>query len=335
MQFRRRWIAAVMLMAAGMAVGAQALPASAVGVNLAQAAHDLETLKPEQAPSIKDDIVKGAKGLEVAALNDYAKAVCEAMEPLLASKKQSTAINAMMAIVELKALDTDATLERAVGNANPAVRYWAVKGLGADGIMPRVRDVGGGTLGNAVAALNKQMKVETSIIIQMQIIKALVSAEDTAALAEGLSSLSEKWVDAAPDTTMLATATAGIDKLKELVSGKKLNEKVELAALTSMGHLMSLAAQHELSKTTNDGPVPAADHTALVLLMKSGAAMGAEIAKVELKPTFGFREVPKESMEIDQLYLMVNDLAGSPNVPGDLQKSFPKVALPPAIKSNK
>ena len=326
MQCRRWWIAAsvmaMVLIGGGMAQAAR-------GADIEQLVRELGAAHGKDAVDKKDEIIAGAKGLDPTAQNAYAVAVCQAIEnqKLLESKNADTQAIAVITVVELNALNTDGFLIRALTNANPAVRYWAAKGLGQ--IMDRLRRAAAS--GAAVKALQGQLKVETSGIVKAQILNAIALSGDFKEVLAAAKRLEADMKAKAPDAGTIDAARTAVDALDFFIEdadskGTPLPKADCLDAATVTTHLASYAAQgnHNL----NDKKVlPPGNQDAARYLAESGVKLLNAVGKTKIS-----LPAAKSTDGPDELLLEVNSVMGSKSIgDGEIQKTLPEVTIPETI----
>lgn len=327
MQCRRWWIAASVLMMVAMGAGGVRTALA----DAAKLARDLDAAHGKDAVDIKDGIVAGAKGLDPPAKNKYAESFCKAFDDahLLDSKNVEAQLNAIITIVELDALNTDSFLKPALKNSNPSVRYWAAKGLGQ--IMDRL--LRAGAAGPTSKALQAQLGVETSGIVKLQIVQAILAASDPSRggdiknAIEALATLKDAMQTSAPDAAAIKAATVATKALNDFLPllPAPLAKADQTRLLTAAAHAASFAAQQDVSlndkKTLPDG-----NQSAAVELAQSAVTLVNTIGKLRLAPAIRPGDGP------DELLLAVNSITGSASMGnGELQKTLPDVPVPPAI----
>ena len=333
MQFRRSCIAASVLFSllAGFIALRPALAAPPVEITPADAADGFLKLKGKDVVDWHDQVMKYYASLSFPDQNKYA----DASASIYGSKKvfektnPEGALNAIITLVDFKALPTDAALRNQLVNPQPAIRYWAAKGLTQ--IMPNIVSVRGLTLTKAVEALNNALKSETNGAIKAQIIRAINAVGDPMELQKPLDTLKSDLQTNVPDAATLQAARMAIDSLNTLVAGgTTLTPAEQNALVTSAAHLASFACQQNVA-LINKKMLPEGNYDAALGVVKSALTLFNTLGKTNFAVTKPADPSDTELLN-GQLLLDINSIVGSVGVgPGSLQKAFPTVPVPPAI----
>lgn len=240
------------------------------------------------------------------------------------SKDEIVRLNSAILIRDLATISSDRDLEKMLTNPDPAIRYWAARGL--EDIAGDLKLVGGG--GNAVKALTNAVRAEKSGVVIQEIIKALTAYGDPAAIRVGLKAVIALMSTSQPDVEMLHAAAAGIDALAPTVATSPAADKAETASIAAA--TASLAAQHyaayadTLAAGGESMPKPYEDATHDVV------AAAAKVAAAAAGKTYS---TPSGATPAEFL-LKVNTLFGSPGESnGTLQKDLPAVTAPPKVSA--
>ncbi|HVS70735.1 MAG TPA: HEAT repeat domain-containing protein [Phycisphaerae bacterium] len=169
MHLRRRWLPLVLLSTSL----ATLTPLTARAGYVEDQAKAMESATPEQAITIRNDVLKAAP-TGVLDRDKYGSEVCHAFTHIISdAKNPDAALNSAILIAKLGTLSTDATLEAMLKNPDPAIRYWAAKGL--EGIMTTLAKLPSAQK-EAVTALTDAQAAEKSDIVKSAIARALHAA---------------------------------------------------------------------------------------------------------------------------------------------------------------
>ncbi len=334
MQSRRWWksIVSAWLLGVCLAGAARIATAAPAPPGPPPAPADVATaiapLKGAAVVAYRTSVNASAATLNVTEKNRYAEKLGTALEPVIKGANVDAAINAIVLLVDLDVLFADRALVNALPNPNPAIRYWAAKGLG--NIMDRTRNVGPAAVAKLNGQLRDQLKVETSGIVKQQILRALAASGDVASLSDALLFLAQTLEKSPPDIGAINASTVGLDGLLAAIkAGATLNPTEKADALNALAQTLSFTSQHNLALAEKD-ILPDAQASAAVDLARSGVALLNALADKEIA------KLPNNinnSSSAGELFLGVSGIVGSPKVPGDLQKTFPAIPAPGEIKS--
>jgi hypothetical protein len=306
-------------MPAMLALGAAA-PAPAL------TAKDFESAAIREMPGMRDQVVKPVLAISSSvARNTQASAVAKDFSaPGLGvnSKRPEVRLNAAILIHDLKTLSTDSFLIPMLQNADPAVRYWAAKGL-AD-ISPGL--VSAGLQAKAQAALGDQSKVETSGVVSQQIIQALIQYKAFGPLLDALNAVTTQMEMTIPDVATLQTAAQGLNFVSGLMAAASPADKIKAATVAA--RLASFAAQQQKN---NETAIKVIDPTATlppdyVSAVKTSVDASVKVINGAAVKPF---PVPTGATAVE-LLLNVNGLVGK-----DMQAdaNLKSVPVPPQVKS--
>lgn len=255
--------------------------------------------------------------------NQHVKDTVKAFGALITHTDPLVSLNATIVVSKLDDIDIDATMIASLKHSNPAVRYWAAKGLSSVLVdLKKIR----ASYDRAVKALRDQLAVETSTMVKAEITKALAITDEAADAAIGLKRIADGFAAAAPsasDVIALRDAIVAVNDM--LIRTPSPKQQTEL--LTGAAHALNYAAQHENVLKNADpkavvGPELAQASVALVDLLKICGDKSA------VKP------VEARAMWLEGL-LGLNGLTGSSRTPGAVQAFDKAVALPKEIAKPK
>ncbi|HVX86175.1 MAG TPA: HEAT repeat domain-containing protein [Phycisphaerae bacterium] len=169
MHLRRRWLPLALLSTSL----ASLTPLVAHAVDVQAEAKTMESATPEQAVQVRNDVLRDAP-TGVLDRDKYGSNVCHAFAHIISDPKNpDAALNSAILVAKLGTLSTDATLEAMLKNPDPAIRYWAAKGL--EGIMPTLAKLPSAQK-EAISALTDAQTAEKSDIVKSAIARALHAA---------------------------------------------------------------------------------------------------------------------------------------------------------------
>lgn len=329
---RRRWRlwTTVLLLAALPAVTQAAGVGGAAAPTVQPTAKDFEATAAKDLPGKVADVMRFAPS-SITAKNLWAEGICgDFSKPDLGlnSKRPEVRLNSAILIHELKMLNTDKTLINMLNHDDPAVRYWAARGLGD--LSGSVKPVGGTTLSKVTDALDKQVKVEKVGVVTQELVKALVTYNASGALLDALEAVGAQMQAGTPDVSLLQTAGMALDEVQKSIATAPAADKLRAAGATA--NLGSFAAQQQIAykaslrtvDPTSTVPADYAKSTQKVLESAVGVckAAGASSLSVKLAP----------GTSPEELLMTANNAFGTQGKPGDLQKDMKTVATPPVIK---
>jgi len=334
MQFRRRWspIALFAIVAAFQASSAFA------AMDLKAEAAKLQKAKGQEAVDIANGVIDEQKKIPGPLDKDrFGAAVVAEFEPLIAGHNPDAALNAAIAIAKQHTASTDSALEKMLSNANPAIRYWGAKGVGE---IPNLKAVGGE--GAALRALNAQLPKETSGLVKKEIIRAIAKLDSITEMVKALDTLAAAMQTTTPDQETLEAASIGLTELdiaiKEAVSKGKPPAPAEILDIAKkVTLLLSFASQQEVAlfnaRTKDGGALPDGYHANVVAVTNNGIKVLNSLAGMS-----AFTGVPGD-LDPNATLLLLNGVTGAAfgETPGSgqVQKTFPGVTTPPAIKPGK
>ena len=335
MQFRRRWRAKAFLASVVMC-GAVAV-AAPLPPGLPDPAAEAARFKTDYDAGREDVAVADRSALVDACLHisdpvvrdDYGGKIAAAWEPLAGDKKAGIQLNAAICIGQLHTFSSAGALTGMLKHSNPAVRYWAARGLGD---IPNLKRFAGPTLTNALNALGAAMAKETTGIVKKEIMRSLGVLGDAGAILDGLDALGGTILGSVPDQPTLETASLGLADLDASLKATPPAAAMKTNIAKVVSFLASFVSQQEVSlqlaRQTNDGSLPPGYHT-------NAAAVVSNAIKV-LNTLAGKIAFTVDTSSPDKMKFDLDRLFGTPDVgPGQLQKEFPGVPVPPTIKPPK
>ncbi len=252
----------------------------------------------------------------------YAHTVGVQCAKLLTNK--NAALNAIIVIADMRDISVETALENGLSNHNPAVRYWAAKGLGE---ILNTLSVIRAAFHRAIAKLGAALKAETDPIVRQRIEDTLVEPRNpprqAASLLIGALATTAKGFAASPPHDLESVVSGITDVNKLLKKNVTLNAVQTRAAVSAVSRLISFSAQWYDTRQIplDEKPfVPQVMAAAGVLLDRLGKTTDFSGLKTGPKP------------DPVSLLLKVNNVTGSPGAPGEIQKVFPGVKSPPRIK---
>ena len=187
----------------------------------------------------------------------------------------------------------------------------------------------GPTTNLIVTGLGTRAKVETSGLVQQEIVKALIQYKAFAPLLDALDAISNQMEAGVPDTALLETAALGLDSVSRSMLSAAAADKVKGA--TDAARLASFAAQQQKK---NEEAVKAIDPAANVAADYAAAAQKVvEAATKVAGGATGTTYPTPTGASPDELLLNVNNLFGTPGGrAGKLQTDVTSVPVPPKVK---
>jgi hypothetical protein len=319
MQCRRRWNLVTLF---AIVATVTATSSAFAALDYAKKAAELETAKPPQTAEIQNQVVKDVQDeLDLRKRNELSRKVADNFERLLTSRSNDVQLNAAMTIARLHTIFTDAPLKRMLGHNNPAIRYWAAKGLAE---IPNLKEVGGAP--SAITALEKQLEKETSGTVKKEIVRAVAALGDVNDLIKVLEILSASMQATMPDQMTIDAATSALNEIDAVTrTAPAPKDAANIARATAT--LVSFATQQEFAVRSKD-PASISDgyHAAVVNLVNTAVKVLNDAAGKSV-----FTGVAGDSKP-EEFLLLVNGIVGSGAVPGKVQTTFQGVTIPPAIK---
>ena len=239
-------------------------------------------------------------------------------------------LNAAILIAQAKALSADAALENImIPNSNAAIRYWGAKGL--ENILPELMKVGGDAVKRALTALNTTIAHETSGVVKQEIIRALGAAGDGAALETAADALASQLQAGPADHETIDAAATAMSQLDALMKKGATIDKAKVANSAAMIASYSAqqlpAMQKRLQESGGPGDIPPAYSDSV------RAAVTAAINVLNDAAGKNAFTPPGKDSGPDEIQFNVDSITGSASAgAGSLQKIFPNVPVPSAIK---
>ena len=329
---RRRWRNLAMMLAVGLMAGSATVAAQAAGAVPAapKTPADFEAADAKDLPTLRDLIIK-AMPTEAVQRDRYGAQVAKdftAAGAGINSTRPEVRLNSAILIHDLNTLSTDQPLLSLIKSDDAAVRYWGAKGL--TDISARLMSGGVGPTTNLiVTGLGTRAKVETSGLVQQEIVKALIQYKAFAPLLDALDAISNQMEAGVPDTALLETAALGLDSVSRSMLSAAAADKVKGA--TDAARLASFAAQQQKK---NEEAVKAIDPAANVAADYAAAAQKVvEAATKVAGGATGTTYPTPTGTSPDELLLNVNNLFGTPGGrAGKLQTDVTSVPVPPKVK---
>jgi hypothetical protein len=328
---RRWWRNKAVILALGVAgtwtAGARWAVAAAAPPAAPFTAADFEKAEAKDLLTMREEILK-VKPMNPVLADSYGAAVAKDFSAAglgLNSPRQEVRLNSAILIHGLKTLSTDRTLIEMLKSKDAAVRYWGARGL--SDISDRMVQIGGHAVQAVVDALGAQAKVETSGVVQQELIKALIQYGTFVPLLDALNAISNQMETAIPDVPTLQTAALGLEFVGKSMGTALAPDKVKAAAVACRA--ASFAAQ-QLQKNEDSskaiGATVAPEYVAAVQKVVEAATKVAGGASGKSYPAPGGTDTP-------EFLKNVLDLFGAPgNHKGKLQTDIPSVPVPPAVK---
>jgi hypothetical protein len=323
---RRRWrlcVMALLMAAAPVLVQAAAAPISA------PTAKDFEAAAAKDLPGKAADVQKFGSTLAGKAKEDWAEnVVCpDFTKPGqgVNSAKPEVRLNSAIVIHDLKTLSADRTLEKMLDNDDPAVRYWAARGL-AD-ISALIKRVGGKTESDAIDALAKRLKVEKSSVVTQEIVKALANFGAAGALGDALQAVAQQMAAATPDLSLLQTAGIALENVTSWLPSAAAADKVRAAG--GAANVASFAAQQQLAY---EKALQSVEPTATLPADYFKATQKVVESALAACKAAGAGNLPAVSAATaTELLMNVNTTFGGDGKPGALQKEMKSAPVPQKI----
>jgi hypothetical protein len=296
---------------------------------LPKTAADFETSDVKELATLRDIVIK-AKPANPVDADGYGTKVCRdfvGKDVGINSKKAEVRLHAAILIHDLNTLSTDTTLVQMLSSDDAAVRYWGARGL-VD-ISGNLAKIGGTAVRNVVKALGDRAKVESSGIVQQEIVRALIQYSGFAPLLDALNATGDQMEAGIPDAALLETAALGLDFVGKSMGGAAAADKVKAATVAARA--ASYAAQQlkkneEAVKTIDASATVPADYVAAVQRVVDGATKvaGAAAGKTYSVPT---------GTSSYELLMNVNGVFGTPgDRAGKLQGDLTGVPVPSKVK---
>jgi hypothetical protein len=329
---RRRWQNRAMVLALGVTAGfwtANVSLGAAAGAAAVPTAADFEKADAKDLPSMRDAIIKPMSGMSALARDTYgAKVAADFTSAGLGvnSARQEVRLNSAILIHDLHTLSSEQPLILVLPSEDPAVRYWAARGL--SDLAPDLMRVGGPPVDRVVKALGDRAKIEKSGIVEQEIVKALIQYGAFVPLLNALTAISNQMETAIPDLTLLQTAS--LDSVNKSIAGALAADKIKAATVAA--RLASFAAQQ---LKNNEKAIQSIDPTAKVPAEYVAAVQRVVEAATKVVGGAAGKTYPVPTgASVDELLLNVNGLFGTPGGRGGtLQADIPSVPVPPAVKA--
>jgi hypothetical protein len=303
------------------------LGATAPGTNPPLTAADFEAANVRDMAAMRDKVITAMKPLSASDKSAFATKVCEdfsAQNVGINSKRPEVRLNSAILIHDLGTLSTDRYLEQMVDDADPSVRYWAARGL--YDISSQINMTGGLTLQRAVTALSNRGKVETSGIVETEIIKDLIVFQAAGPLLDSLEAVTGQMEAAVPDVAMLQTIAVGLDFINKSMASADKAKAANVAARAA-----SFAVQQEVC---NEKVIKANDPAAKVPSEYIGAVQRVVESAVKVANSAAGKTYSLKTASFDELQLSTFDTFGTPGGrAGTLQGDLKTVKVPPKVKN--
>jgi hypothetical protein len=290
-------------------------------------AADFESAATKDMPDMRAKIIAAMSSLGAAAKSAYATKVCEDFSaPNLGinSKRPEVRLNSAILIHDLGTLSTDKYLEQMIDNTDPAVRYWAARGL--YDISSLINMTGGLTLQRAVNALSNRGKVETSGIVETEIIKDLIQFQAASPLLDALEAVTGQMETTIPDVAMLQTVAVGLDFINKSMASIDKAKAANVAARAA-----SFAIQQEVC---SEKVIKANEPDAKVPTEYIGAVQRVVESAVKIANSAAGKTYALKTSTFDELQLTTRDIFGTPDGrAGALQGDLKTVKVPPKVKN--
>jgi HEAT repeats len=325
---RRRWCLVSLIVLAG---GASPTIALAAVPDPPHSAADFEKVSGRDLVTFRDENLNAApKSLQERA--EYARKVgAEFTKSGLGvnSKNVAVRLNSAMLIAQLAIVGADRAPIDMLSNDDPAVRFWAAKGLGSiasDALRA-------GVAGGAIAALDAAAKKEKDGVVAQQIINTLIKYDAPEPISHALQNIASQIQVAIPDAGMLEAAALGLDAIAPKVAGASPALKTQyattamrLATYTIQQAKANDASLKAIGLTLPQGYVDASRHVVIAATHVAGPSAGKTY------------RAPSSGASFDELELDVNTLFGTPPAgsaaakPGQLQADVKDVPPPDGVK---
>jgi hypothetical protein len=254
---------------------------------------------------------------------DFGTQVATDFAPLLSNK--NTALNAAITIGSIHDISTQSTLQTALTNSSPAVRYWGAAGLGQ--IFTQLMAIGP-AYQQAVAAVRQALAVETDPLAAREMCDVLLTqnplpaglAHLTAnALARGIAG----YQDVVPANLDIISGLTD-DLAKAAAHGSTMTDAQKAKAMNTLATLMSYSAQYLSAGLLNRN-------------QKLSAFNAISYAANAMNTISGTTNFLLNGLNAQSdpaaILLAVNGMTGSQGQDGAVQKLFPKIAIPPRISA--
>lgn len=291
-------------------------------------AADFEAAATKDMPGMRDKIIAAMKSLPNSSDKSvYATKVCDdfsAPNVGVNSKRPEVRLNSAILVHDLNTLSTDKYLEQMIANDDPSVRYWAARGL--YDISSQINSTGGLTLQRAVNALAGRGKVETSGIVETEIIKDLKEFQAAGPLLDALESVTGQMEAAIPDVAMLQTVAVGLDFISKSMANLPKDKAANVAARAA-----SFAVQQEVC---NEKVIKASDPSGSIPREYVAAVQRIVDAAVKVANSAAGKTYSIKTSSFDEMQLSANDTFGTPGGrAGALQGDIKTVQVPPKVKN--
>ena len=174
-------------------------------------------------------------------LQSFTNAEVAEFGPLVNSTSSTTALNAVILLAETKHINTDAALLSALSNPNPAIRYWAARGL--YNVLPGLKDLKQAR-DRAIAGLITAAQSEKSALVQAEIVRSLSGSGDAKAVGPVVAvmdKLAAGFRGKAPTPGDLLAATTALQSAKELAAATAFKKPDDLLAVQAAAGMMYFA----------------------------------------------------------------------------------------------
>jgi hypothetical protein len=325
---RRRWCLQSLIVIAGSVSPTLALAAVPTPPHSAKdfetAGHDLVRFRDEDlaaAPTNAQDRAEYARAIG----KDFTQSGLG-----INSKDPAVRLNSAILIAQLNSIGAKDALVEMLSSSDPAVRFWAAKGLGS---IARTQ-LNAGVAGPSIAALNAAAKKENDGVVAQEIIKTLIMYEAFEPILHGLENIASQIQKAIPDAGMLQAAATGLDAIAPKVAAQA--PALKLLSATIASHLASYALQQAKA---NDAALKSVSTTGLsdeyLAAVRHVVSAATRVAAAAAGKTY---RPPSSGSSVDELELHVNTLFGTapggtaPAKSGQLQADMKDVPLPDAVK---
>lgn len=319
MQCRRWWLT---VLAVGAMAALNALPSRAATVD-DYAKEMVAGKKPATQVRMEFEADKSFPGKGDPKRNQHVKDTVKAFGSLITHTDPLVSLNATIVVSKLDDIDIDATMIASLKHSNPAVRYWAAKGLSS--VLTDLKKIRASYI-RAIDALKLQLAAETSAVVKAEITKALAGTDEAAESAAGLQRIADGFAAAAPSSSDVIALRDAIVAVNEMLARTPAPAQ-QTAILTGAAHALSYAAQH-------DNVLKNADPKAVV----GSDLANVSVAFVDLLKTCGDKSGAKPvaasaNWLVGQFDL--DRLTGSATTPGTVQALDKAVPLPKAVAKPK
>lgn len=329
MTCRRWWRNWSVLLVLGVMPAALSLGAGPAAPGL-HTADDFEKGDAKDLPVWREDILKAAAPKAATDKYSFASTICAdfgAADKGVNSKRDDVRLNSAILIASIKTLSAENTLIKMLSSADPAVRYWAAKGLG---------DISGslktaGAIGASVRGLQGAgAKPEISGIVMQEILRSLAAFGDRPALISVLAAEGKQMAGNQPDVATLLSVAQGLESVAGTLASAPTAEKVDAA--NAAAQLASFAVQHtwvmdkQLKANDASASVPRDFQDAVQKVIVSATKVASAAAGKNYSNPLGGSP--------GELMLNVNALLGTPGGrAGNLQADLKGVSVPALIST--